>query len=403
MMTSQIFKFISNDFVVGLGNSIFNLALMWYVLEQTGSAYFTATIGSLSHIAQILVGSYAGIKADQWNQPIKIMVYSLRFNSIFLLVMCFVVLMFDFKLYLIIVLLFLREITMVFQLPNQNILIPRLVQAQEEVKSVLSYRSLTKNVSMMLGFAIAGFLFSAIPFFMLILLIMMLFIIGSSAISSIKTTNEMHQPLHKLKTHKSLDEFKAVFKMILRDYYLKRVMITAMMLNIISMVAPTFVVYFNQYLNAQPKDYGMFQFFIALGSMLAASIGLKLKHKMSAYNILVTFWLLMAMTFIYMFMNHSSQIAIVLGLMIGVCLTLPNILFNTYKLLIIEDEYRGRISGTIQSVSTLFIPMAYYFSAFITEYLGANFVYLIAGMIQLIIVMTLIFDQRVKNRFNQLV
>lgn len=292
---------------------------------------------------------------------------------------------------------------MVFQLPNQNILIPRLVQAQEEVKSVLSYRSLTKNVSMMLGFAIAGFLFSAIPFFMLILLIMMLFIIGSSAISSIKTTNEMHQPLHKLKTHKSLDEFKAVFKMILRDYYLKRVMITAMMLNIISMVAPTFVVYFNQYLNAQPKDYGMFQFFIALGSMLAASIGLKLKHKMSAYNILVTFWLLMAMTFIYMFMNHSSQIAIVLGLMIGVCLTLPNILFNTYKLLIIEDEYRGRISGTIQSVSTLFIPMAYYFSAFITEYLGANFVYLIAGMIQLIIVMTLIFDQRVKNRFNQLV
>lgn len=89
--------------------------------------------------------------------------------------------------------------------------------------------------------------------------------------------------------------------------------------------------------------------------------------------------------------------------MIGVCLTLPNILFNTYKLLIIEDEYRGRISGTIQSVSTLFIPMAYYFSAFITEYLGANFVYLIAGMIQLIIVMTLIFDQRVKNRFNQLV
>ncbi|MBC8715806.1 hypothetical protein FXW04_11310 [Staphylococcus pseudintermedius] len=58
--------------------------MMWYVLNQTGSAYYTATIGSLSHIAQILVGSYAGIKADQMNQPVKMMVYSLRFNGIFL-------------------------------------------------------------------------------------------------------------------------------------------------------------------------------------------------------------------------------------------------------------------------------------------------------------------------------
>ncbi|EGQ2821692.1 hypothetical protein H7N56_002462, partial [Staphylococcus pseudintermedius] len=101
--------------------------MMWYVLNQTGSAYYTATIGSLSHIAQILVGSYAGIKADQMNQPVKMMVYSLRFNGIFLLIIGFVVLILDFNLYLLIVLLFLREVTMVFQLPNQNKLIPRLV------------------------------------------------------------------------------------------------------------------------------------------------------------------------------------------------------------------------------------------------------------------------------------
>ncbi|HGH0893173.1 TPA: MFS transporter, partial [Staphylococcus pseudintermedius] len=313
-MTSQIFKLISNDFVVGLGNSIFSLVMMWYVLNQTGSAYYTATIGSLSHIAQILVGSYAGIKADQMNQPVKMMVYSLRFNGIFLLIIGFVVLILDFNLYLLIVLLFLREVTMVFQLPNQNKLIPRLVQAQEDVKRVLSYRSLTKNLSMMLGFAIAGFLFSAVPFFILILLIMVLFIIGSSAINTIKVTNKMHTFKSKRKKQKSLDEFKVVLNMILKDYYLKRVMITAMMLNIISMVAPTFVVYFNQYLHAQPKDYGMFQFFIALGSILAASIGLKLKHKMSSYNILVTFWSIMAITFIYMFVNIYAYIAIFLGM-----------------------------------------------------------------------------------------
>ncbi|WP_438798779.1 MFS transporter [Staphylococcus pseudintermedius] len=402
-MTSQIFKLISNDFVVGLGNSIFSLVMMWYVLNQTGSAYYTATIGSLSHIAQILVGSYAGIKADQMNQPVKMMVYSLRFNGIFLLIIGFVVLILDFNLYLLIVLLFLREVTMVFQLPNQNKLIPRLVQAQEDVKRILSYRSLTKNLSMMLGFAIAGFLFSAAPFFILILLIMVLFIIGSSAINTIKVTNKMHTFKSKRKKQKSLDEFKVVLNMILKDYYLKRVMITAMMLNIISMVAPTFVVYFNQYLHAQPKDYGMFQFFIALGSILAASIGLKLKHKMSSYNILVTFWSIMAITFIYMFVNIYAYIAIFLGMIIGICLTLPTILFNTYKILIIDDKYRGRISGAIQSISTLFIPLSYYFSAYITEKYGANFVYLVAGCIQLFIVLALLLDKKMKVRFNQVV
>ncbi|EGQ2857348.1 MFS transporter [Staphylococcus pseudintermedius] len=213
----------------------------------------------------------------------------------------------------------------------------------------------------------------------------------------------MHTFKSKRKKQKSLDEFKVVLNMILKDYYLKRVMITAMMLNIISMVAPTFVVYFNQYLHAQPKDYGMFQFFIALGSILAASIGLKLKHKMSSYNILVTFWSIMAITFIYMFVNIYAYIAIFLGMIIGICLTLPTILFNTYKILIIDDKYRGRISGAIQSISTLFIPLSYYFSAYITENYGANFVYLVAGCIQLFIALALLLDKKMKVRFNQVV
>lgn len=68
-----------------------------------------------------------------------------------------------------------------------------------------------------------------------------------------------------------------------------------------------------------------------------------------------------------MFVNIYAYIAIFLGMIIGICLTLPTILFNTYKILIIDDKYRGRISGAIQSISTLFIPLSYYFSAYITE------------------------------------
>ncbi|MBF0795551.1 MFS transporter [Mammaliicoccus lentus] len=402
-MKSNIIKFISNDFLVGLGNSIFNLVIMWYTLERTGSAFYTASIGALSHIAQITIGSYAGIKADQFNQPVKMMVYSLRMNSIILLVICICIGILNINIYGLIFLLLLREIIMVFQLPNQNILIPRLCLVREDIKKVISYRSLTKNLSMMIGFSIAGFLYLVMSFPTLLIIILTLFIVSSLIINNIKVTQSVNFDKKHLKEKKHFEEFKSTLKMILQDYYLKRVLINSVLLNIISMVAPTFVVYFNQYLKAGSSDYGLFQFLIALGSVLAATFGMRLKKIISPYSILLTFWLLMSVSFIYMYVNSSTSVAITLGIVIGVCLTLPTILFSTYKIVIMEDNYRGRISGMIQSISTVSIPIAYYFSAYISDYYGANMVFLIAGVIQLFILIFLSFDKRLKLNFNEMV
>ncbi|QHW37056.1 MFS transporter [Staphylococcus ursi] len=402
-MKMNIIKFVTNDFLVGLGSSIFNLAIMWYTLEKTGSAFHTALIGSLSHIAQISVGSYAGIKADQFNQPIRMMKYSLRINSLVLLLICILIGTSEINIFILIFLLLIREIVMVFQFPNQNKLIPKLSYSRENVKRILSYRSLTKSVSMMIGFSMAGILFAKIPFLWLLSSIIIIFLISSVIISQINISqNENFKETH-LNKSTNKEQFLMTLEMILSDYYLKRVLISSIFLNVISMVAPTFIVYFNQYLEANSSDYGMFQFLIALGSILAATLGIKMKKVIPPYSILLSFWLAMSITFIYMYINSSIHFAIMLGVIIGVCLTLPNILFSTYKIVIIEDEYRGRISGMIQSISTIFIPFSYYFSAYVSDYFGANVVFLIAGLMQLFILAMLLFDKKLRVNFNKMV
>lgn len=209
-MKSNIIKFISNDFLVGLGNSIFNLVIMWYTLERTGSAFYTASIGALSHIAKITMGSYAGIKADQFNQPVKMMVYSLRMNSIILLVICICIGILNINIYGLIFLLLLREIIMVFQLPNQNILIPRLCLVREDIKKVISYRSLTKNLSMMIGFSIAGFLYLVMSFPTLLIIILTLFIVSSLIINNIKVTQSVNFDKKHLKEKNILKNLKVL-------------------------------------------------------------------------------------------------------------------------------------------------------------------------------------------------
>ncbi|UTH05732.1 MFS transporter [Macrococcoides caseolyticum] len=402
-MKNNIIKFISNDFLVGFGNSIFNLAIMWYTLEKTGSAFYTATIGSLSHIAQISIGSYAGIKADQFNKPIKMITYSLRLNVLIILIISVLVELSKLNIYLLIFLLLIRELVMVFQFPNQNIIIPKLCKSKEHIKEVLSYRSLTKSVSMMIGFSIAGILFSIVSFKWLLIGILLIFIISSVIISSINISENKNIKKKYYNKKGDINDFLGTFKMIIRDYYLKRVLMSSIFLNIISMVAPTFIVYFNQYLKANPSEYGMFQFLIASGSILAATIGIKIKKLLNSYSILLSLWLIMSIVFIYMSVNNSIYYAIILGMIIGICLTLPNILFSTYKIIIIEDEYRGRISGMIQSISTIFIPLSYYFSAYISDNFGANIVFFIAGAIQLIILLPLSFDTKLKIDFNKMV
>lgn len=396
---NNIKKFILNDFLITLGNTIFTLSIMWFIYEETQSAFYTALAGSFSHISNILFGYFFGSLADKYNQPKKYMSITLLINSICIFSYLFISwITHSFNLYYLLFVILLREIVMVAQYPNQTKLIP-MIAPQNNVKKLISYRSISNRLASAVGYAIGGLILTLFSMNIIFIFISFLFFIGHFIISSIKVKT-VHPPITR---NKRSYRFLPTMRYIFNDDYLKQVFLITCSLNIVSMVAPNFVVYFMQYLKSDSIQYGIFQSFIAIGSLLAATVLVKYRKNVSSYYITMFSWILMASIFLMMFFNNNQSIMILFGFIIGITLTLPNILYSTFKILIIDDAYRGTISSTIKSIGVIFIPISYYISAYIADKLGANYVFLIAGIIQMIIVVIFYLDKKTKIKFDELV
>lgn len=71
-----------------------------------------------------------------------------------------------------------------------------------------------------------------------------------------------------------------------------------------------------------------------------------------------------------------------IGLLLGIGLTLPNIILNSVQILIIPDEYRGRVSTLLQGISVVLIPLSNFLGGIIADIFGANYVFLFCGLWQ---------------------
>src|SRR5579885_1202079 len=58
----------SGQTISTLGDTFFNLAVMWVIYAQSGSALQTALISVIWHISSIVFGPFAGAVADRWDQ-----------------------------------------------------------------------------------------------------------------------------------------------------------------------------------------------------------------------------------------------------------------------------------------------------------------------------------------------
>src|SRR5262245_12775582 len=58
----------SGQTISSLGDPFFNLAVMWVVYTQSGSAFQTAFIQVISHLSKVLFGPFAGALADRWDR-----------------------------------------------------------------------------------------------------------------------------------------------------------------------------------------------------------------------------------------------------------------------------------------------------------------------------------------------
>ena len=369
----------AGNLVSSIGNTFYNFAISWFILELTGSALQAGTYIATGGFIGILLTPFAGVIADRIDR-VKI-VYMTDFIRGGAVILAGVVVGLDLSLGFTIVVLY--AITIVLSI-NGTLFQPAVTSLQTDILSADDYQSANASISLIRSFeGIIGVLLGGILY--ALLGVQWIFIINgiSFILSGVSELFIRHPYTSKgqLSWQKGLVDLREGFDYLLTYKGLLSLMIAILLINFafVPMFANVMPYMFNQILQASPFDFSVVQVSISVGMLLSAIVISNLTKALppskSVYfglsGMIVTYF--MVTIAIYLMINSPYDYNVFWLLMSGLMFTFGaiNIFVNTpistAFMKTIAPEFRGRSNATINVLSQAAIPLSIFLGGLLIE------------------------------------
>lgn len=382
----NIIVMITNDFISTVGDSIFSILIMWYIFEQTNSAIYMSVVGSFIHITSFFAGPFAGVIVDRSRKPISILAISLVTNGFLLLLLAVGLWFFSggIEIILIFIILFLRDAAYTLAHPSETKIIPNVVK-QDQISTLFGYRSTSSRLGALTGNMLSGFIIVFVGIVGAIIINSVTFFISAFILGLIVPLKEFTGRDVKKEKLSNLNsgfftEIKESLKVIKLHKKLRKILIFTILLNVASMIGPLYVVYVNEQLNGDARIFSLVQVASVIGGIVGGlSIGL-IGKKISTGILIVYGFLFSGVVLSMASLTNNYLIALPIFFVIAFLLTVANISLSTVQIILIPDEYRGRISATLMSLNVMLIPIFNLIGGFIAEIFSVGSVFLFTGV-----------------------
>ncbi|MGI5852914.1 MAG: MFS transporter [Bacillota bacterium] len=167
-----------------IGDSIDSLAIMWMVLELTGSTLLMGTVMVCNMLPNIFLGPFAGVLADRFNRK-KLIIISDIARGLLVTVLAFLFMTDRLAVWMIFVVTALTSVFETAQHPSRMAVRPSLVRPEDLITSN-SMHSFGENVAQMIGLACAGAIIATLGIGGALLIDFLTFMISAFLISLIK-------------------------------------------------------------------------------------------------------------------------------------------------------------------------------------------------------------------------
>lgn len=141
-----------------LTSAVLQMSIVWYLVEQTGSAAILSIATLIGYVPEAVLGTFVGVFIDRYNRKYIMMLADL-FIAFAGMVLVVVGLFQEIPIWLIMVVLFFRSVGSAFHYPSLQAITPSIVP-KEKLTQYAGYAQSFENVSMVLSPALAALLFS---------------------------------------------------------------------------------------------------------------------------------------------------------------------------------------------------------------------------------------------------
>ncbi|EGP5528116.1 MFS transporter [Enterococcus faecium] len=372
--------FLTGQFLSGITSMIVQYAIIWYLTKETGSAIILSFATLLGMIPMVLLSPFAGPLVDRWDKK-RLLILTDIIVALFAMVLVVVGTISDtFPLWLVFVSLFIRAIAQTFQMPTIQSILPTMVP-EEELTRINGQLGMVQSANFIIAPAIGAFLFTVIPINWLILLDVLgaVFGVGLLVFVTIPKVISQGETIHLL------TDTKFGVKKLYENKGLWHIMLNGAVFTLLFMPAASLYPLMTMgYFGQNVGQAGLVEVVYSVGMLAGgAVIGFfgKWKDRMKpifmAYVVVGTTigasGLLPGTTqgfFYFLLLNAGAGFA--------------TPYFNTLLMAIIQQSYEpnvlGRVLGVFNSLMTLPGPIGLIFVGPLTDKIGVEKMFLIAGI-----------------------
>lgn len=372
--------FLTGQFLSGITSMIVQYAIIWYLTKETGSATILSFATLLGMIPMVLLSPFAGPLVDRWDKK-RLLILTDIIVALFAMVLVVVGTISEtFPLWLVFVSLFIRAIAQTFQMPTIQSILPTMVP-EEELTRINGQLGMVQSANFIIAPAIGAFLFTVIPINWLILLDVLgaVFGVGLLVFVTIPKVISQGETIHLL------TDTKFGVKKLYENKGLWHIMLNGAVFTLLFMPAASLYPLMTMgYFGQNVGQAGLVEVVYSVGMLAGgAVIGFfgKWKDRMKpifmAYVVVGTTigasGLLPGTTpgfFYFLLLNAGAGFA--------------TPYFNTLLMAIIQQSYEpnvlGRVLGVFNSLMTLPGPIGLIFAGPLTDKIGVEKMFLIAGI-----------------------
>ncbi|MFW5873705.1 MAG: MFS transporter [Bacillota bacterium] len=389
----------SGGLVSRIGNGIHNIALVWFILELTGSGTTTGTILVLSTLPAVLIGPFGGLIADRINR--KLLIAGNDFLRGFIVLgLGWTIYSGQANFYVLGSATVLISISGAFFNPAVSAVFPNLVSS-ENLEKANSLENISMNFTQIIGAAIGGILIGTLG------IAGAFFFNGISFILSGISELFINIPPVSQEAD-SKESFLADFKYGL-EYLAGRkeilgLFIIFLFLNFLynGLFAVGLPFIYNQVLEVNGLLFGLaksiFPVGAIIGSILINYIMIENNIKFLGKTLTAQSCLLMLMglplSYFILDSYSTNNIYLVLKILllgIGILNALVNIPIITIFQKMIPDNLRGRVFGLLGSLTQGLTPISMGLMGILFDRVSPNILFIIPGILAIIISFSVIY------------
>ena len=379
LKNSDFLKLWLGQLVSRVGDGIHEIALAWLVLELTGSALSMGAILAVSITPNLLFGLPAGVLVDRFNRK-RIMVLADLARTLIVLVIPISYTLGVLQMWMIFAVAFLTSTAEAFAGPARLSSIPNLVKG-DNLDPANSLVQITKAVSSLFGLSLGGAVVAVFGPANSFFLDSLSFFLSTVFISLIAYGTVSREGAESL-LRDVLVKIKGGLSYVVNDPFIKQLIIIAAGLNFImapiNVILPFFI---KETLGLSAIVYGSMTACLSVGtfagSMIIGNVTVHRGKSLGSGILGIGASLILFAGVFLLSQGFLLPTIIMIGILstalvgVGMSSSFTNVPIITLLQKTTEDSKRGRVMSMVNMGAMAAMPLAYGFTGFLLEQVGA--------------------------------